>query len=727
MGEVGTMEWYDRGYLADKMRARHLIILAVVLLSLPAGAQPARMPWRAVVVSPRLSFPAVTVELGYPGPYIPWENAPITLRASAGDYPFDGYIGFHFMVNDRLTYDTPVISRAVLRPHEQWTFTTFARLRRFGGLGESPMAGVGPVVREIAVQWRNRDLRVAAVKSAGLPPWTLWPEPLRPLLVVAPRERVGDKVALGRPAWAERADALSDRAQWYAGFSDLVIPLGLWLDLPPRVREAAFGSGIHLVFFGFPGANQQLTDIDRALLPVAFSSNPGTYDAPWPYRESRAMPLPSPVSWTQKSGTRVAGSSRSPYIVLNAAAAWTADAIGISQPLPAMNAIPIRLRIAERESSVYDPNFHFRTAWPRPAQLLRMFPAAALSIAAVVVSLGAWLAMRRRTRAAGVMTLLFLAFFILAARERVRPPAGAYESDVRRPEAPGTIRNFHARRVYGAAPIQEETGDPERLRTSITGADADWSEEAEVRTSKTAVAMGTMKGRGDWDALTRWSIRRELGQQPAIHIRSRDAKKLVLEFDAPMPIDYVYARWTDGSGIYFGGVAAGQEPSGTVTIAHGSDLPDEADPWQWYGPGQLQRSYSATVVLRQKNRTRAQWLYWYEAAADETSYLIGSSAKREGARSFSWTFALPPQSTSADATALVNVFDDSNPVTISWAEGTTALQRSPRKGVMFAPTYVVPAAALREILAGGGIVKVTVSGAEQIDPRAWIEVWEKKS
>jgi hypothetical protein len=46
---------------------------------------------------------------------------------------------------------------------------------------------------------------------------------------------------------------------------------------------------------------------------------------------------------------------------------------------------------------------------------------------------------------------------------------------------------------------------------------------------------------------------------------------------------------------------------------------------------------------------------------------------------------------------------------------------------MFAPSYVVPPAVLREILAGGGIVKVTITGEQPTDPRAWIEVWEKKS
>lgn len=720
---MGMTEWYDHRKLPKTMRARGLITLVVLLLSSPAGAQPARTPWRAVVASPRLSFPTVTVELGYPGPYVPWESTPVTLRASAGDHPFDGYIGFHFRVNDHLTYDTPVISRAVLRPHEQWTFTTFARLRRFGGVGEGKF---GPVAREIAVEWRNRAMRVAAVRSAGLPPWTLWNEPLRPLLVVAPGEEVGEKVALGRTAWVERAAALPDRAQWYAGFSDIVIPLALWLDLPRRVREAIFGSGIHVVFVGFARTNQHFEDIDRALLPVAFNPTPGTYEAPWPYRGSKATPVGTPVSWTTKNGTRFVGSARSPYMVQNAAAAWAADEVGIGQPLPAMTAIPIRLRIAEQRSSVFDPSAHVRTAWPRAAQLLRMFPAPALSIAAVIVSVGAWLAIRRRARAAAMTALLFLAVFVLAARDRVRPAAGVYDFNVRTPVSSGIIRSFHARRVYGPTPIPEATDDAERIRTSITGAN-DWFKAAEARTSTTAVAMGLMKSERDWDAITRWSVRHELGEPPAIRIRSRDAKKLVIEYESPIPVGSIHATWTEGAKIYFGSTALRKQRSGTVTIAHGSNVPDETEPSVSDTPARQNfgRWYGSVVELRQTNRTSTRWLHWFEPTADEKSFIIGSNAKQESGRPASWTFALPLQTTAADATALVSVFSDSNQVTISWANGTTAIQSTGGKGLRSAPSYLIPPAVFREILAGGGIVKVTVD--QPTDPRAWIEVWEKKS
>jgi hypothetical protein len=706
------MEWYQ-----DKMFACRLITLAVLVLSSPAEAQLARTPWRAVVAPPRQSFPTVTIDLGYPGPYIPWQNAPITLRASAGDYPFDGYIGFDFRVNDRLTYDTPVIARAVLRPHQEWRFTTFARLRRFAGAGRS-------VPREIAIEWRNRTMGVAAVRSAGLPPWSTWTEPLRPLLVVASGEELAEKVALGRTASVQRANGLSDQAQWYAGFSDLVVPLGMWLDLPRSVREAIFGSGIHVVSFGFARPNQALDDIDRALLPVTLSAKPSSYVAPWPYRQSRT----APVSWMAKNGARFAGSGQSPYIVQNAAATWTADEIGVSQPLPAMTPIPVRLRIAAQRSSAYDPKFHVRKAWPRPAQLLRMFPAPALSIAAVIVSLSAWMAIRKKTRAAAMIALLLLAGLILAARDSIRPPAGAYYMDIRAPVSPGIIRSIHARRVYGPTPIPEETGNAERMRTSVTGVN-EWGQNAEVRTSTTAVAMGLMMSRGrDWDAITRWSVRRELGEPPVIRIRSRDPKKMVIEFESPIPIGYVHATWIHGATMYFGGTAIPEQRSGRVTIAHGSDLQEESEPSVWPGPT-LARWHASVVELRQKNRTSSRLLYWFEPVADEKSFVIGSSATQESARTVSWRFALPLESTSADATMLVSVFHNSpsNQVSISWANGITAIQPSGRTGLMFAPSYVVPPAVFRAILAGGGIVKLTVTGEQPTDPRAWIEVSEKKS
>ena len=701
------------------MVARALVTLAVAMLAWPAGAQGGGVPWHAVVTAPRQSFPTVTIDLGYPGPYVPWQNAPITLRATARDYPFDGYIGFHFRVNDHLTYDTPVISRAVLRPHEQWTFTTFARLRRFGGVGDRPLP------REVAVEWRDRAMRRAAVVSAGVPPWTLWMEPLRPLLVAGSE----GKPVLGRNAFVERAAALSDQARWYAGFSDVVLPLATWLDLPRRVREAIFGSGVHMVLFGFARPDQRLDEIGRALLPVTFTAKAGSYDAPWPYRRSRTMPVATSLSWTVNEGTWAVGRGPLPYLVQNSVAAWSADEIGISQPLPATVPTPTRLREAVRRSSVYDPKAKAQTIWPGPVQLLRMFPAPALSIAALIVSLSAWMFTRKRIRAAVMIAMLLLTGFILAARDRIRPPAAGYDIDIRTPLSAGIIRHLHFRRTYGPAPIPAQSLDAQQWRTSMTGAD-DWYREAEIRTSDTPVGMGTIVGRRDWDAISRWSVRRETGRPPVIRIRKRDAKEIVFEYESPVPINYIYATWLAGSSFHAGGTPIRERRSGTVTIAQGSDVPEESEVWPWGIPGLTQREYSdVAVALAQKDRQGVQWLNWYERPAMGKSFVVAAGATREGDGSCTWTFALPPE-TSPDASATVTVFDDSrsNPVSIEWAGGTSVLQPAAGPEIQFGSrSYSVPPAILQQILAGGGIVKVGLKGNQPTDPRAWIAIREKKS
>src|SRR5438874_11830138 len=194
------------------------LIAVIALLSSNVRAESPRQPWHAVVPSPRPGLPAVTIDFGYPGPYVPMLNAPITIRATAADVPFDGYIGYHFAVRDRSTLDTPVIARAKLRPHESWSFRTTANLRR--------CCGDVMVPPEIADQWRNTAMAVIASRSAGTPPWTTWDQDLLALSVINGPE------VLGAKPYVERAQNLSDQAQWYTGFSAVVMPVATWLDLP---------------------------------------------------------------------------------------------------------------------------------------------------------------------------------------------------------------------------------------------------------------------------------------------------------------------------------------------------------------------------------------------------------------------------------------------------------------------------------------------------------------
>ena len=317
------------------MPVRALIAALMVVLSSAAEGESlaVRKPWHAVVPSPRAGLPAVTIDLGYPGPYVPTLSAPITIRATAADIPFDGYIGYHFAVHDRLTLDTPVIARAKLRPHEAWSFTTTATLRK------CCIQNIR-IPREIAIEWRDSAMQWIASSSAGVPPWTSWDEDLLPLAVSG----VNTPQVLGAKPYIERAETLSDRAQWYAGFSAVVIPVATWLDLPERIRAAIFGSGVYVVFFGLPRPEQKMDRLDQALLPVTFSARPGSYDAPWPYRSSSSTRL----SWIAKEGSDKIGSDQNPYIARTNAAAWGADQVAVTRPLPAM------ARILGRRSLSFD-------------------------------------------------------------------------------------------------------------------------------------------------------------------------------------------------------------------------------------------------------------------------------------------------------------------------------------------------------------------------------------
>jgi len=704
------------------MLIRALVTAGVVLVASLAEAQSLapRAPWHAVVASPRAELPAVTIDLGYPGPYVPSQSSPIVLHAIAGDLPFDGYIGFHFRVSDHRTYDTPVIARAVLRPHEAWTFSTFVTLRRYGGTQQNT------IPREIAIEWRDRSMTVKGFQSAGVPPWTQQRMPLR----IAARENAEPASVLGRSAYVEQATALSDRAQWYAGFADVVTPLDTWIDLPRRMREAILGSGINVVFFGLPRSGQQLDAIDRALLPISFDARQGSYRAPWPYGNSATVA--TPLSWVVKSGTYGVGNGALSYMVRSAVATWVADESGVSRPLPATMAIPIALWIAENRSSSFDPNFHIEVAWPRPAQFLRVHQAAVLALAATLISVAGWLTLRRRPRAAITVGLLISAMFLLAARDRIRPRSGRYDVDVDTSLSPSIVDRVHLSRSHGPSPLPEEGGDAETMRTSITTASEEWG-DAEVRTSSTPVSMGLLSRRRDWDAVTRSTRRHELGDGPEIRIRSREAENLVLDYKSTLAVNFVWAEWLCGEKLCWGETAVRPGTHGGATIRNRH--------LTWPEPERFARSARETtpasrasrtrVTLIQKRRVNTRIFDWLEPAGNWQSgsfLILDREMVRNGSGSFA--FALP-QEVSPTATALISVKNrPSARVNLVWATGSTTLVPTGREGLPFASrSYLVPPAALPEILANGGIVNVTISSDEHagsdIDT-ASIEIWEKK-
>ena len=690
--------------------------LVMLLVSVAAQAQTrAPGPWHAVVVPPRISFPTVTVDLGYPGPYVPTESSPITLRATAGDLPFDGYIGFHYQVQDHLTYDTPVIARAVLRPHESWTFSTFATMQRYASVqGEGPGSTIF-VPRELVIEWRGRSMRVAAKQRAGVPPWTPWTEGLMPLRIAGPA------TALGRDAHAEQPETLSDRARWYAGFSDLVTPLDVWIDLPKRVREAILGSGIHVVFHGFPRANQRLDALDRALLPITFDARPGSYQAPWPYPTSG--PVATPMSWVAKNETYGIGGAAMPYVMRSNAATWVADEAGITRPLPAVRATSIRLITALQRSGMPRPDFHISVALPRPSQILRILPAATLSIAAAIVALAGWLLFRRRPRLVAAAALVAIAGLIFAARDRIRPGSGVYNVEMQSSVAPGIVSTLHAKRVYGPSSLPAEYGDEETMRTSITDASYE-TEDVEVRTSETAVAMGMMRRLSYWDAISRWQTRSEVDNRTTIHIASRAGKTLVLDYKAPFAVSEIDARWLCGDQNCFGVTAVRPGPSGHATITDAHLIWHEEEPLLWNTPrtGAWNRTSTARVTLVHRDRAHTRVFVWREAEPRQPdSFLIADHGRGL------YTFALPVTG-HAPATVLVDIPNSNTPqnVILSSVAGSTPLTPTGRDGMALqSRSYAVPPGAMRDALANGGIVVVSTPGNEHLST-ASIEVREKK-
>ncbi|MDQ6800443.1 MAG: hypothetical protein M3041_06350 [Acidobacteriota bacterium] len=491
---------------SNSVRALIAALIVVVPSSLRAESVAERKPWHAVIPPPRAGLPSVTIDLGYPGPYVPALNAPLVIRAAANDIPFDGYIGYHFAVGDRLTLDTPVIARARLRPHESWSFKTTATLRK------CCIENIR-VPREIAVEWRNNAMKLIASQSAGTPPWTSWDQDRLPLLVTDSASEIKAQDVLGSKPYVERQEALPDRAQWYAGFSAVVCPLAAWLDLPQGVREAIFGSGRPVVFFGFPRPGQKFTRLDLTLLPVSFDARPGSYDAPWPYRDSGQMPAAAPLSWIAREGSDKIGSNPNPYIVRTNAAAWGADAVAVTRPLPAVARVAPRSRryvnFDELELETGD--------WPEPTrkyllsivakhQFLSVYSSATVTVAAIVLAIVAWMLLRKTPRALVVVAIALTAIVVFAQRSRIRPSAAVRDYVIRAPIAVGIVDHVHVWRTYGATPFRETE---RTARTSITG-DYGKREDAEVRTSETPASMGQLNHYRDWDAVSRWTYEREL-------------------------------------------------------------------------------------------------------------------------------------------------------------------------------------------------------------------------
>ena len=454
-------------------------MLAALLLAVSTHAlaqtRDTRMPWRAEVRAPRPGLPVASVEVGYPGPYVPAFNSPIAIKATASDAGFDGYIGFRFVVKDRKTLDTPVIARAVLKPHESWTFRTIATLHYWAD--DAPP-------RELIIEWRNRDAEVIALASAGDPPWIAQPDHRLPLRVIRPNESTSNATAYGSSAYAEAADQLPDAGQWYAGFSSVIVPLELWLDLRQPVRDAIFGSAVDVVFIGFARSGQSIDTATRALLPVEFTDRASTYSVPWPYGSGTVN---APVSWAAKRGAGSIGPASSPYIARTVTAMWGADERAVSQPRPSL--VPLQSRV---RFTGFDPITRDRrpNVW------------AAIALVAGVL---AWLLVRTNRTVAGVVLAIAFTAMVAMSRDRIHERVTTGDHVLKASLGPGIGIEYHVRFEHGASPLAAGATD----RASITG--ELWApQDAEIRTTGTAPSMGAVKANGAWASDVRWTMQRKV-------------------------------------------------------------------------------------------------------------------------------------------------------------------------------------------------------------------------
>jgi len=455
-------------------------VLVTLLIALPLSAYAAeREPWRATVPAPRAGLPAVTVELGYPGAYVPAINSPIVINATAADVPFTGFVGYHFAVNARRTRDVPVIFDLRVGPHASASVHSFVNVKKWGVAPEN-----GALPRELIVEWRNRDKRVIATQNAGTPPWTTFADQPHALSIT------GLTVALGRPAYAAEPSALSDNAQWYAGFSSFVAPLDKWIDLPTSVREAAFSSGIYIVLYGFPRTGQRIDALDAAILPVTFRTGAGSYESPWPYRQQRSS---APVSWTVRDGVAFLGPANCPYIARTDAAAWIADDAALSRPLPSI----------ERVKTVYPLNETDPTTFMSQGYGIIWAAGGALLLTAV-----AWPLSRRKRTPVVAAILIVISGVLLVTGKKFRTPSHAQQTK-RFAVAPGIAGQLETVWAAGPTPIPPAVDAPQAARMKVTGS-YDLPDDFELRNSATPPSMGLLDREWDWDISARWRYHREL-------------------------------------------------------------------------------------------------------------------------------------------------------------------------------------------------------------------------
>ncbi|MEO6259529.1 MAG: hypothetical protein ABIP63_04230, partial [Thermoanaerobaculia bacterium] len=697
------------------MFARMLITFVIVLHSSTAGADATASPrWQSVAPSPRPGLPAVSVQMGEPGPYISTKNAALTLTALTAERPFDGYIGFHFEVRTLNTLDTPVIFRTVLGSHGRRTFSTWVQLNTRGVYREGK-----PVLkkREVVIEWRDASARLLAKRNLGPAPWS------DPVSLRITRGAASDAPALtgGSPTYDRSAASLSDRAQWYSGFSAVIIPVDLWLDLPMPVREAIFGSNVRTLFFGSPRSGQTWTALDRAMIPVEFEWKPGSYTAPWPYRP-KAVTVPVEVSWRARPEALIIGPGQSPYLV-SSVSAYGAEEAALTREVPiAATRGPGKGAFSPRSSVLR------LTA----EDILREYRPLLVMALLILLVVFLWLTVRRTPRIAALVVTLGATAAVLAARDWIHPVAGVHLTEDVRRIGPGVSRRTRSVQQYGASPLAERRLSSSELRTAVAGI-GEVLEDAEVRTSETAPGHGTMLlARSAWDSTSRWTVRREMEQTVSIRIRGRDAKTLVFDYQSSIPANYVSVEWEGDGRNHFGQGHLLGSMSGTATVVAGIVEPTIGQ-WAWAGSRLGPFQTKTRISLIEQNRERTRSVVWTDPATSSAASLpfsmFGTLHPSPNGQ-LSCDFSLPTGSKTAQIRLTIKIVSTLGvkQVTVAGPGGTVTAVLSNEVMRSGMASYVIPLNSLGDIAPGGGIVTVTVDHAEtggvSWSPQVWLELRE---
>jgi hypothetical protein len=659
---------------------RTILRWALVLLAMPAMAADTR--WTAVAVPPRPSLPAVTIVLGEPG-YISKGNTPITLQAAASNAAFDGHIGYHFEVAGNKTVDIPVVARAVLAPHGQWSFNTWLHV-------DEPRwtQGKNPN-RELVIEWRDRSMLLVAKKVAGTPPWS----DASPLRIVRDGQAPDAACCFGVTGQVRRVADLATVAQWYTGFSRLVIATELWLDLPPPVREAAFASGIRRVFIGSPRADQTLSAIDRAVLPVEFSSTPGP-------------------SWRAKSGTRFVGTDSSPSLVDDGWNVFVADAAAVAQVLPSTNVTPIRG--SGGESPYVDR---------RAVEVLRDELVRTIAIVVLLLTVAIAIVMTRARRGVALASSVVIAIALLACRDQLRTRSRTHVQEEWAVEGVGATSHSIDVDQYGPTPIAAHPMRSEDIRTSVTGPGF-VRQDAELRTAGTAPGHGAMfispNGQA-WDFTKRWARRSEAGQPVRITILSRQHDTMTFDYEAPFPVQFARARWTWNDRSHEGDGRLGGASRGRATVHNSRYVAPLKAVRELHVPGDTE----IALIAVDDNRTAV--LKWKDRSAGEPApnWTMGSWLQRDGTGVGRCSFALPRFSPDSTMSIQISEMMQMRNLRVTFGGATIPLIKD---DTIVWGNRVIDAAMVKRMATEGGILAIAVEGVGDtlLSPH-WVEIKVKEN